>query len=287
MAIGIGLPNFKKQLAVRKVPRIKKENMKELKYNTFKTRKVSTNFKNPGLFFTKMTHFKLGDGLSEYKNIQESKNAFLHECGLLLYSKIEPLRVRVLRKRFKDIQTRLFSYLLNLTSHRYVTQEKNNTRNRVLNLNFTRNRFFPSVRSFFKGNVYITLSLGLFSKFFLKPKCFTKSKTVYLTTAAFLRKVLLYCSLPHLYLFINKTPKYFNEILAKINEPAIPIYKNPFPNPNNPNQLINEYERVNTFAFSALMFFNNKKYGLVKMRKRGRLKRKIFRRLVSSNRVLD
>ena len=46
-------------------------------------------------------------------------------------------------------------------------------------------------------------------------------------------------------------------------------------------------EGSNNFIFSALMFFNNKKYGLVKMRKRGRLKRRIFRRLVNSNRVLD
>ena len=176
------------------------------------------------------------------------------------------------------------SNLNNLLAHKYVTNHRFYRTHQILNLNFTRGKFFPSVRSFFKGNVFVTLSLGLFWKYFMKPKCFKKSKTMYLTAASFLRKILLYCSLTHVYLYVNRTPRYFNEILAKLNEPSISVYNHPLI--EQPVEVVEQELPVN-FVFSALMFFGNKKYGLLKPRKRGRLKRKIFRRLVAANRVLD
>ena len=107
---------------------------------------------------------------------------------------------------------------------------------------------------------------------------------MYLTTAAFLRKILLYCSIKDLHLYVNRTPRYFNEILNKINEPSISTYKHPF----DPDiDEVVEGIDSNTFAFSSITFTNSKNYGATKTRKRGRLKRKIFRRLVAVNRVLD
>jgi hypothetical protein len=152
---------------------------------------------------------------------------------------------------------------------------------KTLALNFTRNRFFPTIRTVL-GETYLSLSLGLLSKFLLKGKSFTKSKTVFLLLASFLRKVLLFSSFKNLYLFINKTPLYFKEIMSTINNSVINIYKNPFS-----DALIAEKETVNPFLFPVIVFTNNKPYGFMKVKQKGRLKRKISRRLTMINRVLD
>jgi hypothetical protein len=152
---------------------------------------------------------------------------------------------------------------------------------KTLALNFTRNRFFPTLRTVL-GETYFFLSLGLLSKFLLKGKSFTKSKTVFLLLASFLRKVLLFSSFKNLYLFINKTPLYFKEIMSTINNSVINIYKNPFS-----DTLVSEKESPNPFVFPVIVFTNNKPYGFMKVKQKGRLKRKISRRLTMINKVLD
>jgi hypothetical protein len=152
---------------------------------------------------------------------------------------------------------------------------------KTLALNFTRNRFFPTLRTVL-GETYFSLSLGLLAKFLLKGKSFTKSKTVFILLASFLRKVLLFSSFKNLYLFVNKTPLYFKEIMSTINDSVINIYKNPFS-----NNLITEKELPNPFVFPVIVFTNNKPYGFMKTKQKGRLKRKISRRLTMINRVLD
>ena len=152
---------------------------------------------------------------------------------------------------------------------------------KILSLNFSRNKFFPTVRTL-AGETYFFLSLGLLAKFLLKNKAFTKSKTVFLLLASFLRKVLLFSSLKNMYLFVNKTPLFFKEIMSTINDPVVSVYKNPFT-----NTLVNEKEVPNPFTFPMIVFTNNKPYGTVKVKRKGRLKRKIARRLTMINRVLD
>ena len=154
--------------------------------------------------------------------------------------------------------------------------------NKVLNLNFPRNRFFPNFKTL-KGETYMFLSLGMFSKFFIKNKSFMKTKQMYLVLASFLRKVLLFSSIKFLYLLITNIPVYLKEIMSTLNNSVINYYKNPF----NENVIINEKEIINPFKFSFFMFFKNKPYGKVKIKKRGRLKRKITKRLIQTNRVLD
>ena len=152
---------------------------------------------------------------------------------------------------------------------------------KTLALNFTRGRFFPTIQGQNK-NVLFFLSLGLMAKFLLKGKAFTKSKTVYLLLASFLRKVLLFASFKNMYLFVKKTPLFFKEIMSTINDPVISIYKNPFS-----QNLFNEKENPNGFTFPLIVFINNKAYGHLKVKQKGRLKRKIARRITLVNKVLD
>ena len=153
---------------------------------------------------------------------------------------------------------------------------------KIINLNFPRNRFFPSIKTL-KGETYTFLSLGMFSKFFTQNKSFFKTKTMYLLLAGFLRKILLFSSLKFLYMIITKIPAYLKEIMDTINSSVIATYAHPF----NEDITINEKTTVNPFKFSFLLFLNNKPYGKVKVKKKGRLKRKITKRLTQINKVLD
>lgn len=152
---------------------------------------------------------------------------------------------------------------------------------KILSLNFTRQRFFPTLRTTL-GETYFFLSLGLLAKFLLKNKAFVRNKAVFILLASFLRKILLFSSFKNLYLFINKTPLYFKEVMATISNPVVSIYKNPFS-----RALVSEKRVVNPFTFPIIIFTNNKPYGFMKTKKKGRLKRKIAKRLVAINRVLD
>jgi hypothetical protein len=148
-------------------------------------------------------------------------------------------------------------------------------------LNFRRNRFFPSLKVF-NGETYLSLSLGLFSSFFHKGKFFIKNKAVYLVVASFLKKILMYASLTNLILFVQKIPLYLQEILSTLNNPVVSLYKHPFG-----DEIIDENNFRNEFYFDYFFFLNNKSYGFMKTRKRGRVKRKILKRIVAVNRLTD
>jgi hypothetical protein len=152
---------------------------------------------------------------------------------------------------------------------------------KLLVLNFYKKRFFPIIRTL-EGHIYSTSSLGMFAKFFNKGKNFLRSKSSFLVSAGFLRKILIYSGLVELILVVKKTPLYLSEILNTIHNPAIPFYNHPFQNISVDESLI-----LPEFRFNMFLFFNNKNYGEHKTRRRGRLKRKISRRLQRLNRVLD
>ena len=151
----------------------------------------------------------------------------------------------------------------------------------VLILNFRKARFFPALTNL-KGRLFATMSLGMFSKFFNKGKSFIKNKSVFLLIAGFLRKLILFSEIKGAMLQVKRVPLYFKEILSALHDPVVSFYKNPFT-----GQTVNEADDRNTFKFTSFMFINNKPYGKVKNKQKGRLKRKITKRLVSLNRMVD
>jgi len=125
--------------------------------------------------------------------------------------------------------------------------------------------------------------LGLFSKFFNKGKSFIKNKSTFLVVAGFLRKMLLYTALEQLLLVVKKTPLYLQEIMTTINSPVISLYKNPF----NSSLVVDETLLRNNFYFNTFVFLNSRPYSFLKTRKKGRIKRKITKRIVKINRLVD
>jgi hypothetical protein len=155
---------------------------------------------------------------------------------------------------------------------------------KTLLLSFKKGRFFPTLLSLHGRHTYITSSLGIFLPFFLKPKSFKKSKQLYTLLAHFFRKIILYTSIKSLNIHVNHVPKYFSEILNIILLKNLNLYKHPFT-----ENSINEKDMTsdNTFKISNLVFFKTKLYGSIKLRKRGVLKRKVTRKVIKNNYIID
>ena len=151
-------------------------------------------------------------------------------------------------------------------------------------LNFKRLRFFPLSRPRYSGETIFTSSLGCVAKFLNKGKSNIKKKSVFLLLAVLLRRILLYSGLSNMHLVITRTPQYFQEIITHIHSPSKSLYFHPFFT----SKLVDEsLDKQQTFDFKYVSFIKTKSYGYVKWKKKGRLKRKITKRIFSVNRVID
>jgi hypothetical protein len=149
-------------------------------------------------------------------------------------------------------------------------------------LNYKRLRFYPVIRDP-RGYTLFNCSLGIIAKFLNKGKAFTKKKAVYLLLFSLIRKILLFSKLESMSLVLNRLPKYLQEFMSTLYTPAVTIYSNPFKT----SQLMSETKEDTHFDFKYVQVITSKSYGYIKMGKKGRLKRKISKRVQLSNRVLD
>lgn len=172
-------------------------------------------------------------------------------------------------------------YVLNLIGFFTNNSRFNYYLSKVLTLNFKRKRFYPLIRDL-SGTTFFNTSLGILSKYLQKGKFFTKKKVVFLLVASLIRKMLLYSSLDNLVLMVKRTPMYLNEILSVINNPVSSIYNDPFT-----KKEVNEFKIKNNFRFTNVVFTTTKPYGPVKTKNKGRLKRKISKKLILIGRVTD
>lgn len=126
-------------------------------------------------------------------------------------------------------------------------------------------------------------SLGIISKYFSLRKSYLRGKSSYLLSATYLRRLLVNINIRKLRLEITKVPKYLKDILRVLLASANVFYKNPF----NTNIIINEKVTRTNFIFPYVFFINNKSWGIIKRKKRGRLKRKISKKIILLNSILD
>jgi len=182
-------------------------------------------------------------------------------------------------RRYTNIPyiTQPFFFIKSIQQKTYTHSDK------ILLLNFLRYRFFPKIHDYKSNYQYVNLSLGMFSWRYKKKKSFKKNKLVYLLLANFVRKILLFSGILNYVLVVKKIPIYFKEILNTFLNPVIAPYEHPF----EIDKIIEEKDIKNPFIFSWVIFYNNKPYGKLKLKKKGRLKRKISKKIVLLNRIID
>lgn len=130
---------------------------------------------------------------------------------------------------------------------------------------------------------------GLFIRYFQGKKSLKKNKALKYLMARFLRKVLLVLKLESVGLITKGVPVHLERILNALFKPLSHPFKNPLT-----GDVINESDLgagqspssagVN---ISSITFLAPKPFSYQKTRKRGRVKRKIRRKLVRLNKVID
>jgi hypothetical protein len=228
------------------------------------------------LFFDKRESFlKVADNNDFLNHICSFFNKFIKHQALHTF--------HVFNFIFTSYRFVLFSKPLTLSN--FFSASKlflnDDSEEKLLTFNFKRSRFFPDLQTK-SSDIYFNLSLGLFAFFYKKGKFFIKNKQVFLVLASFLRKILLFCSIGNLIFVIKRTPIYLQELLTTLNNPVVNPYKHPFH-----DSIVWESSLKNRFNFKLFLFLTNRPYGFIKVRKKGRVKRKITKRIVSINRLVD
>jgi hypothetical protein len=171
---------------------------------------------------------------------------------------------------------------------------KNITLNSLLTktfiINYKRFRFFPTLTNSNYKHTYISLSLGLFKSFFLKPKSFKKSKQLYLLSAHFFRKLFIFTRLLTLKVVVKYVPKYLSEILnvllQSVTNDLYPVHSLLTTDTQTNNMPGPSLQHPNT-TLKHIMFIKTKHYGFLKTKKRGKVKRKVSRKVIKNNNITD
>lgn len=132
---------------------------------------------------------------------------------------------------------------------------------------------------------YFSLFPGFFLKFYKNRRPLKRTKLFKVLLVKFLRKLLILGNIKTFNMVINRSPTLFTELYKLFITPNIVPYKVP----NKKNFYVDSVVNSsgNTFVARKFIFSRTKFYGLFKERRRGRLKRKVARRLIKKNAILD
>jgi len=151
-----------------------------------------------------------------------------------------------------------------------------------LYFNFRHNRFFISILNS-KGRLYTSLSVGLFLKFFQNKKSLKKNKLFKLLLTKYLRKLLIITNIKNVYLYIKKTPTHIYEICNLLISPL----PKPFFNPLKGVNVVESENKHHNFNIMYMFFQKTKSFTSMKVCRKGRLKRKIQKRIIKLNQTKD
>lgn len=136
-----------------------------------------------------------------------------------------------------------------------------------------------------KDEVFFSINTSLFLKFIGYKKSLKKSYSLKLLLIKYLRKLLIVSNITNFYLYIKNTSAQLNKFIQLLQKP----FNHTFTNPLTGEIVGEEVGRVaiTRFNFPYIIFLPNRPYGFMKTKKVGRLKRKIRRRLIKLNRIID
>lgn len=126
--------------------------------------------------------------------------------------------------------------------------------------------------------------LDFFLKFFKNKKSFKKNKLIKLLLVKYVRKLLIVSGIKNIYLYVQKKPLFFQELCKTLTTPLVNSFLNPLTSlPLNENLNLKQQP----FHIRYLFFRQPKPYNMMRASRQGRLKRKIMRRIIRTNRISD
>jgi hypothetical protein len=234
-----------------------------------------------------------------YEIVQQSKFTlkYFKKITFIKYvfsetNKREPLRnLLTSTKKFRIKALSRFAYCYRVVFHTlrinilnilkfFKTQNKERYNN--LLLNFNHNKVNATVQSLKKKNL-TNVTAGLFLKFFENQKNKKKSKLIKMLIAKYLRKIFIVSKLKYLNVVISHNPVDLISFFNTLNSPIIAPFQDPY------NEELIEESSLNKFSirFNYFIFKQAIPYHKKKIKKRGRIKRKILRKLVIENKLVD
>jgi hypothetical protein len=184
-------------------------------------------------------------------------------------------------------------------SYRFLYLRKNV---RVAKINYysllwnfkSNNTFFSTLRLFSNNNSnnknITSLSPGMFIKFFQNKKSYKKHKLTKLLIIKFFRKMFVIARLWKLSLVIKRLPSLFLELLKFFHQPVYLKFQKQRSYLKYEDYVYKKKITKSEFRPPFLLFYyfyETKPYSLTKFKKRGRIKRKVTRKLINSQRIID
>lgn len=143
-------------------------------------------------------------------------------------------------------------------------------------------RLYINLQNHRKRN-FLFLSNGFFVKYFEKKKSIKKNKSIKILLTRYIRKLYLLVKFKYTIFFIKSLPTYLSELMNVLNTPIIHKFATPFSDKIFEDSLLHK----NIFNINYFIFLKNVDFSRNKVRKRGRIKRKITRKLVLENSIID
>lgn len=232
------------------------------------------NFKFLKKKFNSAKYYKLIEVLRDSNYKSKVKNR-------LLFFKMNKIRLNFLLNYIKLYNLFFYSIFLDIF-HLTKFLKKKNRLIYFLILSFKKNKLYVNLQNLKKKN-YLSLSAGFFIKFFEKRKSLKKNKTIKLLMAKYIRKLFLISKIKNVILMIKRIPVFINEIINFFNTPIAHKFLNPIDGKN-----IEENENNFTqIKFLYFLFLENKNFSKNKIAQKGRIKRKILRKVVFENKLVD
>jgi hypothetical protein len=149
-------------------------------------------------------------------------------------------------------------------------------------LTFSKEKFFINLANN-KKKTHLFLSTGFFIKYFNKKKLYKKSKIIRTFLIRYLRKIFLLIKISKTILTLKKTPVLLYEFLKIFSQPIPYKFNEPLTNREIKDA---QYSFIPT-KFKYFIFVNSENYTFSKTKKKGRVKRKIYRKIVLHNSIID
>lgn len=243
-------------------------------YSSFSFLMYQNNLNSLKKKFSSVKYFKLLE-LSRDNNYRTKiKNEYA-------FNKWKKNRLNLLMNYIKLYNLFFYSIFLDIFYLNKFLKKKNRLIYFLI-LSFKKNKLYINLQNLNKKN-YLSLSTGFFIKFFEKRKSLKKNKTIKLLMAKYIRKIFLISKIKNIILVIKKIPVFINEIINFFNTPIAHKFLNPIDGKN-----IEESETNYTqFKFLYFLFIENKNFSKNKNPQKGRIKRKILRKVTFENKIVD
>lgn len=153
----------------------------------------------------------------------------------------------------------------------------------ILRFRFNRERLTIVLSDEISNKTYCFLTPGLLVKFAQNRKSLRKKTSMKILMMQFLRKLLIVLRLNKIQLVSSGVPVLLSRLLYVLSQPLNHLVKNPLT-----GSVIDEITQPRTkLNFDSVFFTRAYPYGYLPTRKRGRVKRKIRRKLVKLGRLID